>query len=184
MLKFIVLALAVALAAILLYAATRPGETRVTRSLAIHAAPEKLYALVEDFHAWTAWSPYEKLDPQMQRLYEGAERGKGAAYAWQGNGKAGAGRMRIVDAAPSSRLGIVLDFSKPFVTSNQVEFTFVPRGDATEVTWSMQGPTPYMAKLMGLFFDMDAMIGRDFESGLASLRGLAEHPDEVGVAAR
>lgn len=184
MLKYIVLVLVVALAAILIYAATQPGQARMMRSLAIHAAPEKLYALVEDFRAWASWSPYEKYDPQMQRIYEGAERGNGAAYAWQGNGKAGAGRMRIVDAVPSSRLGIALDFSKPFVSSNQVEFTFVPRGDATEVTWTMQGPRPYMVKLMGLFFDMDAMIGRDFDSGLASLRDLAERPDAGGVATR
>lgn len=174
MLKKIALVLVLAIAALLIFAATRPDSFRVERTTRINAPAEKIYPLIADFHRWGAWSPYEKLDPEMQRTFGGAPNGKGATYAWESKGKAGAGRMEIAEATPSSKVGIQLDFTKPIEGHNLAEFTLQPQGGATQVTWSMQGQSPYVAKLMGIFFNMDQMIGKDFEEGLANLKITAE----------
>lgn len=165
-------------AGILVHAATRPDDFRVQRSVAVKAPPEKIYPLIVDLHGWQAWSPYEKKDPAMKRTFSGAPSGKGAVYQWDGDKNVGAGRMEIVEAAPSSKVGIKLDFLKPFEGHNIAEFTMLPSGpssgDSTTVTWSMYGPSPYVAKVMGTFFDMDKMIGNDFEIGLQNLKTVAE----------
>jgi hypothetical protein len=173
MIKIIVIALIVVIAAILVLAATRPDSFRVERSAQVSAPPDKILAFVNDFHQWGAWSPYEKLDPAMNRAYAGAAAGKGAVYEWEGNAKAGQGRMQIIDAAPT-RTAIQLDFIKPLRAHNIAAFTAQPQGDATRVTWSMEGPAPFMHKLVGLFINMDRMIGGDFETGLGNLKALAE----------
>ncbi|MFC3550197.1 SRPBCC family protein [Lysobacter cavernae] len=174
MLKLIVIAIVVLIAAVLLFAATRPNDFRVQRSVLVQAPPERIHAQINDFHHWQAWSPYEKLDPAMTRSIGGAAQGTGATYGWSGEGKAGAGRMEITRSEPASRITIQLDFTRPFKAHNVAEFTIAPKGDASEVTWAMSGQQPYMAKLMGLFFDMDHMIGRDFEEGLNNLKRIAE----------
>ncbi|MGR4864806.1 SRPBCC family protein [Caulobacter sp. LARHSG274] len=163
-----------AIVALLGYAATRPDTFRVARSAVIKAPPEKIYAQIEDFHRWAAWSPYEKLDPAMTRAYSTPAAGPGATYGWTSTGKAGVGDMKITQAAAPSRLALDLDFSKPFTSHNKVVFTLEPQGDATRVTWVMEGPAPYISKLMGVFFNMDKMIGGDFETGLANLRTVSE----------
>jgi Polyketide cyclase / dehydrase and lipid transport. len=174
MLKWIALVVVLAVVVVLVLAANRPGTFRVERTLRIQAPPERIQGYIEDFHQWGQWSPYEKLDPQMQRTFSGAEKGRGAVYAWEGNGKAGAGRMEIIESDPGSRVTIALDFLKPFKASNTAEFTLVPRDGGTEVTWAMFGPVPFVAKIMHLFIDVDRMVGKDFEAGLASLKALAE----------
>lgn len=173
MFKIIVIAIIVVIGAILVLAATRPDTFRVERSAQISAPPQKILALVNDFHQWGAWSPYEKLDPTMKRTYAGAAAGTGAVYEWEGNSKAGQGRMQIIDAAPT-RTAIQLDFIKPFAAHNIAAFTAQPQGDATRVTWSMEGPAPFIHKVLGLFLNMDKMVGGDFETGLANLKTLAE----------
>ncbi|KRD39438.1 MULTISPECIES: SRPBCC family protein [unclassified Lysobacter] len=165
--------LALIVVAVLIYAATRPSTLHIERSLVIHAPAETILAHVNDFRRWRDWSPYEKLEPDMRREIGGAASGRGATYAWEGKGKAGAGRMEITDTR-TDRTTIQLDFSKPFVSHNIAEFAAVAQADATRVTWTMQGPAAYMTKLMGVFFNMDRMIGRDFETGLASLKALSE----------
>lgn len=166
--------IAVAVAALLLFAATRPSSFRVQRSTAIKAPPEKIFPFIDDFHAWTAWSPYEKIDPALKRTYAGAPRGQGAVYEWEGNNKVGRGRMEITGSAPPGRVTIALHFMKPFEARNVAEFTLEPRGDATTVTWAMHGPSPFMAKVMGIFMSMDSMVGKQFEEGLANLKAVAE----------
>ena len=166
--------LAIAIIAVLAYAATRPDTFSVQRSTTIRAPAEKIFPFINDFHAWTAWSPYETRDPDMKRIYGGALSGKGATYAWDGNRNVGAGRMEILDAPAPSRVTIKLDFSRPFEGHNTAEFTLEPQGDATKVTWAMHGPALFVGKLMGLFIDMDKMIGKDFEAGLANLKVSAE----------
>ena len=170
----IIVLLLIILAAILILAARRPSVFRVERSTRINAPPEKIFPLINDFHAWGKWSPYEKLDPAMKRTFSGAALGKGAVYGWEGNGKAGAGRMEIADVAAPSKVTIKLDFTRPFRASNMVDFTMVPQGGATQVTWAMYGPSPFMTKLFGLFMDMDKMIGKDFEQGLANLKAATQ----------
>ncbi|WP_422085067.1 SRPBCC family protein [Variovorax sp.] len=170
MLKPIALAVVAAIAALLIFAATRPDTFRVERTARIDAPAEKIFPLIDDFHRWGTWSPYEKLDPDMQRSFGGSTSGKGATYAWESKGKAGAGRMEITESTPSSKIAIDLDFTRPMEGHNVAEFTLQPQGNATQVTWSMHGPSPYVAKLMGIFFNMDQMIGKDFETGLANLK--------------
>src|SRR5262245_32101117 len=165
----IIVAPVIAAVAILSGAAVQPGTFLVKRSTSIKAPPEKIFPLLKDFHRWAEWSPYEKLDPTMKRSLSGPANGKGAVYEWDGNGKAGKGRMVIVDSAPPFRLAIELDFQKPFETRNTVEFTLAPRGDATAVTWVMRGPNPFISKVMSMFKTVDDRIGKDLVIGLANL---------------
>ena len=174
MLKTIALVVVLLLAAVLIFAATRPDTFRVTRSATIKAPPEKIFPLVADFRRWTAWSPWEKKDPNLKRSYGGAAEGKGATYAWEGDRNVGEGRMEITDAAVPGRVAIKLDFLKPFEAHNTVLFTLTGRGESTEVTWDMQGPANYLSKLIGVFVNMDRMVGGDFEAGLANLKAAAE----------
>lgn len=163
----------VLVALVLGLAATKPDTFQVRRSASIQAAPEKVVGLIDDFHQWGSWSPWEKLDPGMKKTYSGANAGKGAAYAWEGNSKVGAGRMEILDAS-ASKVTIQLDFLKPFETHNVAEFTVEPQGGATQVNWVMRGPSPFMSKVMQVFVSMDGMIGKDFETGLGNMKSVAE----------
>jgi uncharacterized protein YndB with AHSA1/START domain len=174
MLKTVSLVVAALVATLLIVASTRPGAFRVERAITIEAPPERIYGLLTDFRQWSAWSPYEKRDPAMRRTFEGAASGPGAVYAWAGNREVGEGRMEIVQSTPPSRLTIQLDFIEPFAAHNTAEFTLAPTQGGTRVTWAMWGPSPFMSKLFGLFLDMDTMIGRDFEAGLANLKTLAQ----------
>jgi uncharacterized protein YndB with AHSA1/START domain len=170
MFKTIAIILLLAVLAVLIYASTRPDTFGVQRSITIKAPPEKIYPQIDTLSAWQKWSPYEKYDATMKRTYEGPASGKGAVYAWDGNKKVGAGRMEIIDSVPSSKVVFKLDFVRPFEGHNTATFTLVPNGDSTTVTWAMDGPAPYISKLMGIFFDMDEMIGKDFADGLAKLK--------------
>ena len=142
----------------------------VTRSAVINAPPDRVYKLLSDFRNWSSWSPWEKLDPAMKKATSGAQSGKGAVYEWDGNKKAGKGRMEITDASAPSRVVIKLDFEKPFRASNRTEFALVPQGNGTNVTWTMEGHRPFLMRILGVFFNMDKMIGKDFEEGLANLQ--------------
>jgi carbon monoxide dehydrogenase subunit G len=172
--KIVILVVLVVVVGVLAAAAMRPNEFSVQRSVSIQAPPEKIYPLINDFRQWPVWSPWEKLDPAMKRTLSGAASGPGAVYAWDGSGKVGAGRMEIKEASVPAKIGIQLDFIRPFEGHNIADFTLVPRGNATEVTWVMHGPAPFISKLMGLFMNMDTMIGKDFEAGLANLKAAAE----------
>jgi carbon monoxide dehydrogenase subunit G len=174
MLRIIAIVVVVAIAAFLAFAATKPDSFRVERSATIQAPPDKIFALIQDFHKWGTWSPYEKRDPEMKRTYGGPDSGKGSVYAWEGNSKVGAGRMEILEASAPSKVAIKLDFIKPFEGHNTAEFTLVPQGDSTNVNWAMYGPNPYFAKVMQSVFNMDEMIGKDFATGLANLKAAAE----------
>jgi len=163
-----------AIALVLAIAMTKPDEFVVQRSVRIKAAPEKVYPRLVDCREWPAWSPWEKLDPAIERSLSGPASGPGAVYAWKGNRDVGRGRMEIKDAQAPSRVSIQLDFIEPFEARNRTEFTLVPGADATEVTWRMSGPSPHVTKVMSVFFDMDAVIGKDFEAGLANLKAASE----------
>ena len=174
MLKKILLVVVILVAGIFAVALTKPDTFSVQRSVSIKAPPEKIFAVLNDFKRWPEWSPWEKLDPAMQRTHSGASSGKGAAYAWKGNSQVGAGRMEIREASPPSRVSMQLDFIEPFEGHNTADFTLAAKGDTTDVTWTMTGPTPLASKLMQVFVSMDTMIGKDFEAGLANLKALTE----------
>jgi len=174
MLKIVAIVIVIAVAAVLLFAATRPDTFQVQRTATIQAPPEKIFPLINDFNRWDAWSPWEKKDPGMKRSFGTVTAGKGAAYAWDGNKDVGQGSMEITESAAPSRLAIRLSFVKPFEAHNNVEFSLIPRGAATQVTWTMRGPVPYISKIIHMFIDIDRMVGGDFEIGLASLKAIAE----------
>ena len=147
---------------------------QVVRSIDVKAALETVFAQLDDFHRWTAWSPWEDRDPNLQRAYKGSDSGVGAIYEWIGNRKAGEGRMAILDVHAPSGLTIKLEFFKPFKSEGTVTFALEADGDTTHVTWSMIGPKTMMTRVMGLFMSMDKAIGPDFEKGLAQLKALVE----------
>jgi hypothetical protein len=166
--------LAVGIVGILAYAATRPDDFRLQRSAVIKAPPEKVFPFINDFKQWGAWSPYEKLDPGMKRIYGATTAGKGATYAWEGNGNVGSGSMEILNAPAPSQVAIKLDFMRPFEAHNIAEFTLRRVGESTNVTWSMRGPLPFFAKIIHVFMNMDKMVGGQFDEGLANLKAAAE----------
>ena len=174
MIKIAAVIVVVLIAALLGYAVTQPDAFRVERTTSINAPPEKVFALITDLRGWSAWSPWEKKDPAMKRTYSGAARGEGSVYEWDGNREIGKGRMEIADTAPPSKVVIKLDFLKPFEAHNLAEFTLEPRGNATNVTWAIHGPNLFIGKVMSVFFSMDKMIGKEFETGLANLKTVAE----------
>ena len=164
----------VLIAGILVYAATRPDTFRVERSAIINSPPEKIFPLINSFRLWEAWSPWEKIDPAIQRSYSGADSGKGAVYAWQGNRDIGQGRMEILESTPSSKVVIKIDFTQPMEAHNTIEFRLEGQGGSTKVTQAMYGPSSFLSKLVGLFISMDKMIGQKFDEGLAGMKSIVE----------
>lgn len=169
----VVAIIVIAVGAVLILASRQPDEFRIERSVTVNAPAEKIAPHISDFHQWGAWSPWEHLDPDMQRSFTGATAGKGSIYEWSGNSDVGQGRMELLDIVPD-KISIKLDFYKPMEASNTAEFTLQPNGDATDVTWAMYGPMPFISKVMCVFFDMDKMVGPDFERGLAGLKQVSE----------
>ena len=174
--------LAIALALVLILAARKPDTFSVMREIDIKAPPESIFPLISDFHRWSAWSPWESRDPAMRRSFSGAASGKGAVYGWEGNSNVGSGRMEIIEAAAPVKIAIKLDFIKPFEGHNTAEFSLRPQGEATHVTWLMRGSCHFMAKIMHLFINMDAMIGKDFAAGLSGLKRVSESHTELADA--
>ncbi len=173
MLKAIALGLLVILGGVLALIAMQPSAFEVERSAAIHAPAGLIYAHIQDLHAWEAWSPWAKMDPAMKSSYEGTESGVGAITSWDGP-KAGKGRMTITAVKPDQEVDIKLEFLAPMQATNRALFTLTPDGDATNVTWRMEGSNGFVGKAFGLLMNMDEMVGGDFERGLASLQSIAE----------
>ena len=169
--------------ALLIVVQTRPDRFHVERSTTINAPGETVFAQVNDFHKWAAWSPWEKLDPQMHKTFTGPESGVGAFYGWSGNSKAGEGSMKITGSTPSSQVVIDLQFLEPFKSASVTTFTLAPEGAGTKLTWSMDGTNNLMSKAMSLVTSMDKMVGPDFERGLASLKSVAERAPAAAAPA-
>ena len=174
MLKKILVILAAAIVVFLIIVTLQPAHFRVARSATIAAPPAAVFAQVNNFHNWDAWSPWAKLDPSMKQTFEGPAEGTGAIYRWEGNSQVGQGAMTITGSDPGKRVAIKLEFIKPFAAVNDTEFTFKPEGNQTSVEWSMSGDNNFMAKAMCLFVSMDKMVGGDFEKGLAQMKTAAE----------
>jgi uncharacterized protein YndB with AHSA1/START domain len=165
-----------AILGVLIYAARKPDSFRVERSVSIPATPEHIFPLLNDFHQWEAWSPWEKIDPAVQRIYHSTTAGVGATYEWKGNNKVGHGKMEIIESIPSTRVRLKIDFISPFEAHNTVEFTLTPQGNTTLLTQAMYGPSPFVSKLVSMFCSMDKMVGEKYEQGLASIKTLATQP--------
>jgi len=173
MITAILVLAALIVAVVFAIAAAKPDTFRVQRSASIKAAPEKIFPLISDLKSHLAWSPFEK-DPEMKRTSTESANGRGAAYEWDGNRKVGAGRIQVMTVSAPFLVTMELMMFRPFKAHNLVEFTVEPKGEATNVSWAMQGRQPFMAKVMSTLIDCDKMVGREFESGLAKLKALAE----------
>ncbi|MGH7303763.1 MAG: SRPBCC family protein [Candidatus Rokuibacteriota bacterium] len=170
----VVAAVALVVGVLAVIVALQPSEFRIERSATIAAPAPAVFAQVNDFHNWEAWSPWAKLDPAARNTFEGPRAGQGAAFAWAGNSQVGEGRMTITESRPSELVRIKLEFLKPFEATNTAEFTFKPQGERTVVTWSMYGDHNFVGRAVGLFVNMDKALGGEFEKGLASMKSVAE----------
>ena len=182
MLIKILISVAVLVVLFLIVVAMRPSEFTIIRSGAIDAPPGVVFAHVNDFHNWDAWSPWAKLDPGMKQTYEGPAAGTGASYSWEGNGKVGQGRMTISESRPNELIRIHLEFIKPFPGVCPTTFTFEPHGNQTRVTWTMTGKHTFVPKAIGTLVNMNKMIGQQFEKGLAQMKAAAESADKLSAA--
>lgn len=171
---YLALTAAILVGLVVAYAATRPDTFKVARSIAIAAPPEHIFPLINDLRRFSSWSPFDKKDPDMARVYSGPEAGPGQRLDWDGDAEIGKGYLAIVAASPASRVDMELNMIKPMKAQNLVTFTLVPQDGATTVTWAMAGSVPLWAKVLHLFVDMDRMCGGEFETGLASLKAMAE----------
>lgn len=169
MIKKLLLGLVAVIAIILVVASFQSDDLNVTRSATINAAPEAVFKVVNDFRQWDAWSPWSKLDPNMKKTLEGPPEGVGAIYKWSGNDEVGEGTTRLVRSESNSKIGMKLEFLRPFEGSSDVEFTFAPEGTGTKITWAMQSKKPFIGKVVGMFMDCEKMCGDQFLEGLANL---------------
>lgn len=178
MLKKIAIGLGLVLLVFVVVVALQPGTFRIERSQRIEAPAYVVFNILNNFKRWSAWSPWEKLDPNMQKKHAGAEFGTGAIYAWTGNDQVGQGRMTITQSEPEKKIAIKLEFIKPWEATNTTLFTLVPDGKGVKVSWAMEGTNNFMAKAASLFMDMDELVGKDFERGLTALKQVAEKEAE------
>jgi hypothetical protein len=156
------------------FIATRPAEFRIERSAKINAPRHVVFAIINDLREWGRWSPYEKYDPNMKKAFEGPSSGSGASYSWNGNNQVGEGRLTIVESKPDELVSMKLEFSRPFKCTNEVNFRLAPGDGGTRVSWIMDGKSNFIMKAMSLFCNMDKMMGKDFEQGLANLESIAQ----------
>jgi uncharacterized protein YndB with AHSA1/START domain len=171
---YLLLAVLVLATLVVIYAKTKPDTFRIERSIVIKAPAAKVFALLPDFREWEKWSPWEDLDPTMTKKYEGPTGNSGPSYSWEGNKKVGSGRMELMEADEAKRVKIKLDFFRPFKAQNLTEITLSESNGSTRVHWAMSGASPLMSKIMGLFMDIDKMVGKDFEKGLNRIKALTE----------
>jgi uncharacterized protein YndB with AHSA1/START domain len=175
----IIVGITALLAALAVATALQPDEMNVSRSTTIAAAPEAVFKVVNDLHQWDAWSPWSKLDPAMKVSYAGPAEGVGSSYHWSGNNEVGEGTTTVVESKPSEKIAMRLDMVRPMAGTSDVQFTFVPEGAGTKVTWAMQGKKPFIGKVIGLFMDCEKMCGDQFNEGLANLKKVMESTPRV-----
>lgn len=174
MLLKIVIGVVIVLVVFLVVVLMQPSDFRVVRSKKMKGSPAVAFSQVNDFRKWEGWSPWEKLDLKMKKVYEGPEAGKGATYSWNGDNNVGEGKLTILESKPDEQVDLKLEFKRPFTCTNDASFTFKKEGDETLVTWEMTGKNRFMAKMMGLFINMDKMVGSQFEDGLNAMGNIVE----------
>lgn len=166
--------IAIVIIAFLVIASMRPSTFSLQRSATINASPEKIFPHLNDFKNWGAWSPWDKMDPDLKRTFSGSASGEGAKYSWVGNNKVGEGSMEITKSVPNANVELNLNFLKPFKANNVTEFKITQKGNTSNVNWEMRGPLNLFMKIMHMFMNMDKMVGKDFEKGLTNLKSIVE----------
>ncbi len=182
----ILIAVTLLIVVILIFAATRPNTFRVERTVTIHASPEKIFAMINDLHAWDTWAPDDRKDPAMKTTYSSPSSGLGASSAWDSKGRAGVGRMQILESAPFSRVAVMVDFVRPFEAHNLNEFKLQPvssgsQSQETNVTWRIQASNLYAMKLVGVFFNIPREFGKHIDTGLNNMKAVAEKQTNTTV---
>ncbi len=172
----ILVGIAVLFAFLLITIARKPAAFAITRSAVIPASPDRVFALVNDFHEWDHGSPWAKIDPNCKNTFDGPTSGVGAKFAWDGNGKVGSGRMEITESKPNEKIALDLIFSRPMKANNLTVFTFHPEADGTKITWTMSGHNGFMGKAFNTFVDCDKMIGKQFDEGLENMKKVVKIP--------
>jgi len=173
MVRLLVVVVVVVIVALLAYAAIQPGRFQIRRSIRIHAPPDRVFSLINDFEQFNRWNPWLKKDPTTKGTYGEKTSGPGARYAWD-SAKIGSGEMTVVESTAPAKVALKLDFVRPFEAHNDAEFSISPDGDGSQVSWTMTGPSPLLSRVMQIFISMEKMVGPDFEAGLAALKALAE----------
>ena len=176
MLKKILIAVALLVVVFVIVVALQPSDFKVTRSATMAAAPGEVFAQVNDFHNWPAWSPWAKMDPDAENSFEGASQGEGAVFRWKGNSEVGAGSMKITESRPNDLVRLRLNFTEPMEGICDTEFRFVPEGDGTKMTWTMTGENNFIGRAICMFMSMDKMVGGQFEEGMANIKAIVERP--------
>lgn len=179
MLKKLAILTAIALAIFVVIVSVQPADFGISRKIRIAAPAEVIYPHVNNLHLWDNWSPWAKMDPNSVAAYEGPQQGVGTIMRWSGNHEVGAGSMTITDNDPNRYIAIRLDFIEPMEATNHTKFTFTPEGDSTIVKWTMTGKNSFSGKAASLVFDMEKMIGEQFEKGLKNLKSIAENHVKV-----
>jgi hypothetical protein len=174
MVKKILLVLVVIIVGFVVYVAIQPSEFAITRSATMAAPAADVFAQVNDFHNWQAWSPWAKLDPKATNSFEGPSSGEGAIFKWSGNDQVGQGVMTLTESRPNDLIKIKLDFIKPMEATNITEFTFKPEGEKTLVTWTMSGHNNFVGRAFCLVMNMQKVVGNEFDKGLASMKSIVE----------
>ena len=174
MMKKIAIGIFAAVVLLIVVAAFQPSDFRTSRSVNVSASSSEVFEHVNNLHKWEAWSPWDKMDPNMTRTYNGPESGVGASFGWSGNSEVGEGRSTIVESRPLEVIKFKLEMKKPFEATNDVEFTFKPDGENVLVSWTMMGKKNLIMKAVGLFLDCDKMVGEQFEKGLSQLKTVVE----------
>jgi hypothetical protein len=170
----IIIGVIVVLGALAAYVAVQPSDFAITRSATFAAPAPAVFAQVNELKKWEAWSPWAKRDPKMKQTYDGPAAGPGSTTYWTGNKDVGEGRMTIVESKPAELVRIKLEFLQPFAATNEAQFAFKAEGDKTTLTWTMAGKNNFIARAICLVFDMDKMVGGDFEQGLAGIKAIVE----------
>ena len=182
-LTLVLLGLVALVAALVSYVASRPDAFRIERSQRIRANADTVFARIDNLREFNTWNPFAAADPSVQIVYSGPDRGPGAAYEWDSTGRAGKGRMTVLESQPARKVVMRLEFLKPFTATNTAEFSLVSEGPVTKLTWAMTGTCGFVHKLCGLVFSSDKMVGGEFAKGLASLKQLVEAPADTQRAA-
>jgi uncharacterized protein YndB with AHSA1/START domain len=173
--KKILIVLAVFVGLVMIYAAFAPDSYIVERSRTINAPINVVFEKVAYFKNWDSWSPWKEKDQTSSYAIDGTDGTVGAKYSWTGDPeKTGKGSMTVTEYAANKKFAYDLSFTEPWEMSSKGYFTVEDEGGKTKLTWADEGDIPFMQRPMMLFFDLDAMMGPDFERGLFKIDSLSQ----------
>jgi len=160
-------------------ASRKPPRFVVVRSIRVEAPRDAVLPFVNDLHRWPEWSEGGSEDKITVRSYRGTRSGQGAIGEWEGKGRSGKIRFEILESSPST-VRVQADWARPFVARNFNQFNLESDGNATRVTWTLDGETVPVLRVATVFVSADRLMGGHLEKGLAGLRAAVERFHTVG----